>query len=116
MRYENNINEIINRLNSLADNIGNEIGITETANVQSNTPVDSGTLRRSINYNSSKEDSNIKIEIGVDGSLVNSKNGQLVKYYAMKVEYENTSYLRDTIKGDENLIKEIIISNLRELG
>ena len=79
----------------------NEIGITEVASIQSNTPVKTGNLRRSINY----------LRPTIDRHIVKTSIGSNV-IYAAKVEFENKSYLRATLKADTKEIEGIIIKCL----
>ena len=79
----------------------NEIGITEVASIQSNTPVKTGNLRRSIDYLKPTKDKHI-LKISMGSNVV----------YAAKVEFENKSYLRATLKNDSKEIEGIIIKRL----
>lgn len=115
MILENNIPDILANLDQIKEKIGKEIGVTEVANIQSNTPVLSGTLRRSISYNTKSNKEGLVITVGVDGSFINSNNGAKVEDYANKVEYEDKSYIRNTLKGDENLINSIILKHFKDI-
>ena len=79
----------------------NEIGITEVASIQSNTPVKTGNLRRSINYLKPTKDKHI-LKVSMGSNVI----------YAAKVEFENKSYLRATLKADTKEIEGIIIKRL----
>ena len=79
----------------------NEIGITEVASIQSNTPVKTGNLRRSINYLKPTKDNHI-LKVSMGSNVI----------YAAKVEFENKSYLRATLKADTKEIEGIIIKRL----
>ena len=90
-----------------------ELAVMEVGDIQVNTPVDSGTLRRSISSEVKKENDSVELIVGVDGSFVNNKNGSKVRDYAMKVEYEDKSYIRDTLKADKQQIIDVIARHLR---
>lgn len=113
---KNNTLKIMNIIKEALIEGGNEVGVIETANIQSNTPVDSGTLRRSIAYKVTNNNDTITITIGADGKLVNNKNGSRVEDYAIKVEYKDKSYIRDTLNSDvsniENIISQKILSKV----
>ena len=79
----------------------NEIGITEVASIQSNTPVKTGNLRRSINYLKPTKDKHI-LKVSMGSNVI----------YAAKVEFENKSYLRATLKANTKEIEGIIIKRL----
>lgn len=79
----------------------NEIGITEVASIQSNTPVKTGNLRRSINYLKPTKDKHI-LKVSMGSNVV----------YAAKVEFENKSYLRSTLKADTKEIEATLIKHL----
>ena len=79
----------------------NEIGITEVASIQSNTPVKTGNLRRSINYLKPTKDKHI-LKVSMGSNVI----------YAAKVEFENKSYLRASLKADTKEIEGIIIKRL----
>ena len=116
MSSVNNIPKIIERVKSQLKNASKEIAITEVANIQVNTPVDSGTLKKSISSEMEENKNQILVKLGVDGSFVNNKNGCKVDKYASKVEYENKSYIRDTLKGEEVNIKSIVNKHLTKVG
>lgn len=82
-------------------NAMSEILVTEVASVKSNTPVKTGNLRRSI--------TSTKPEL--ENNIVYGKVGTMV-IYAAKVEFENKSYLRATLKADTKEIEGIIIKCL----
>lgn len=96
-------------LKALRDS-ANEIKITETANIQVNTPVGDpkrkdetpGALRRSIvGHYRVKNEGILKVEIG----------SQLA--YAKKVEFQDKSYLISTFKDDEEDIQDIINKHIQ---
>ena len=116
MSSVNNIPKIIERVKSQLKNASKEIAITEVANIQANTPVDSGTLKKSISSETEENKNQILVKLGVDGSFVNPKSKAKVDEYANKVEYENKSYIRDTLKGEEINIKSIVNKHLSKVG
>ena len=114
MKYEEHFGEIIKDILNVVKKSGNNVGITETANVKANTLVDSGTLRKSINYKVEENKENITVRIGVDGSFINTKNKHKVGDYAAKVEFKDKSYLRSTLKADESLIINTFKKGIKE--
>ena len=82
-------------------NAMSEILVTEVASVKANTPVKTGNLRRSIT----------STEPELENNIVSGKVGTMV-IYAAKVEFENKSYLRATLKADTKEIEGIIIKRL----
>lgn len=104
-RLEDNSKEKLASIEQALLEALNEIGITEVASIQSNTPVKTGNLRRSINYLKPTKDRHIlKIFMGSD------------VVYATKVEFENKSYLRATLKADTKEIQNVLIKHLRSVN
>lgn len=100
-RLEDNSKEKLDSIEQALLEALNEVGITEVASIQSNTPVKTGNLRRSINYLKPTKDKHI-LKISMGSNVV----------YAAKVEFENKSYLRATLKADTKEIEGIIIKRL----
>lgn len=100
-RLEDNSKEKLDSIEQALLEALNEVGITEVASIQSNTPVKTGNLRRSINYLSPTKDKHI-LKVSMGSNVV----------YAAKVEFENKSYLRATLKADTKEIEGIIIKRL----
>lgn len=100
-RLEDNSKEKLDSIEQALLEALNEVGITEVASIQSNTPVKTGNLRRSINYLKPTKDKHI-LKISIGSNVV----------YAAKVEFENKSYLRATLKADTKEIEGIIIKRL----
>lgn len=100
-RLEDNSKEKFSSIEQALLEALNEIGITEVASIQSNTPVKTGNLRRSINYLRPVADNHI-VRLSIGSNVV----------YATKVEFENKSYLRATLKADTKEIEGIIIKRL----
>ena len=100
-RLEDNSKEKLTSIEQALLEALNEIGITEVASIQSNTPVKTGNLRRSINYLKPTKDKHI-LKVSMGSNVV----------YAAKVEFENKSYLRATLKADTKEIEGIIIKRL----
>lgn len=100
-RLEDNSKEKLDSIEQALLEALNEIGITEVASIQSNTPVKTGNLRRSINYLKPTKDKHI-LKVSIGSNVV----------YAAKVEFENKSYLRATLKADTKEIEGIIIKRL----
>lgn len=101
MKYTNNIKKITQEIINAVDNAGEEIGITELANMQSNTPVKTGALKRSLSFKRYKESKGVKIEWG--SNLI----------YSAKVEYENKSYLRATLRAGQEEMIDILKKHLK---
>lgn len=116
MSSVNNLPKIISNVKSKLKDAAKEIEITEVANIQANTPVDTGTLKKSIAGDIKNNKDNLIVTLGVDGSFVNPYNKTRVEEYAVKVEYENKSYIRDTLKGEEVNIKSIVNKHLSKVG
>lgn len=104
MKKINNIRKIMQRLENTLDDATSEIGVTITACIQNNTPVKTGNLKRSIAFAKAKEGKTYNIRFGSD------------LFYATKVEFENKSYLRYTLRNEEGQIKEILLKNLKKVG
>lgn len=100
-RLEDNSKEKLDSIEQALLEALNEVGITEVASIQSNTPVKTGNLRRSIDYLKPTKDKHI-LKVSVGSNVV----------YAAKVEFENKSYLRATLKADTKEIEGIIIKRL----
>lgn len=110
---ENNIEQTKRKLmNALGDAL-DELAVMEVGDIQVNTPVDSGTLKRSISSEVIKKNDGGELILGVDGSFTNNKNGSKVEDYAMKVEFSDKSYIRDTMKADKEQIINTITTHLR---
>ncbi|SCI99999.1 Uncharacterised protein [uncultured Clostridium sp.] len=83
-----------------------EIGITGTAELQSNAPVRNGTLRRSITFKKANSESKYSITFG--SSLD----------YATYTEFRNKSkgWMRNTMNGLSTDARDIIIKHLGKVG
>lgn len=103
--------DILNKLKEVIE----EINVEEIANIQVNTPVMTGTLKRSITGEVESNKDKTTLTLGADGTLVNNRNGAKVKDYAMKVEYEDKSYLRNTLNNDKTRIIEKIEKKISEV-
>lgn len=101
-KVKNNFEEFKKQFLNSLDNAGKEIFITELAEIQSNTPVKTGALKRSITGYKKRTDGIIKIRWG-------SKLP-----YARKVEFKDKSYIRSTLKRDESNIRDILYNHLKE--
>ena len=110
---DNNIEQTKRKLMNALEEAIEELAVMETGNIQVNTPVDSGTLRRSISSEVVKKNDGGELILGVDGSFTNNKNGSKVEDYAMKVEFSDKSYIRDTMKADKEQIINTITTHLR---
>lgn len=100
MSYKSNIPRIKNSIMEALEDASQEIGVTELANMQSVTPVKTGTLKRSLSFVKAKEDKIYSIAWG--SSIV----------YAPKVEFENKSYLRSTLRSGTKEMEDILRKHL----
>lgn len=103
MKKVNNLKKVMDKYKDAVKEASEEISITELANIKSNTPVLSGDLKKSIGTSVEGDGSKTEIIWGTD--LI----------YASKVEFENTSYLRDTLRENQNQIVEILKKHLKEI-
>ena len=111
----NNIEELEEKLINAINDALEELAVTEVGNIQVNTPVNSGTLKRSIASEVNKGNNEIELILGADGSFTNNKNGSQVEDSAMKAEFSDKSYIRDTLKADKEQIINTIATHLRGL-
>lgn len=100
MSYKSNIPRLKQSIMSALESASQEIGVTELANMQSVTPVKTGTLKRSLTFVKAKEGEIYSITFG--SSLI----------YAPKVEFENKSYLRATLRSGQSEMMEILKKHL----
>ncbi|WP_195954411.1 HK97 gp10 family phage protein [Clostridium tertium] len=103
MKKRNNIKKTMNKYKDLIADASKEISITELANIQANTPVKTGNLKKSIGTEIQGEGSKTTIVWG--SNLI----------YAPKVEFENTSYLRQTLRDNHEEVVEIIKKHLKKI-
>lgn len=113
MSSNNNIEELEEKLVNAINDALDELAVMEVGDIMANTPVDSGTLRRSISSEVVKKNDGGELILGADGSFINNKNGSKVEDYAMKVEFSDKSYIRDTLKADKQQIINTITTHLR---
>lgn len=100
MSYKSNIPRIKNSILEALEDASQEIGVTELANMQSTVPVKTGTLKRSLTFNKAKSDKTYFITWG--SNIV----------YSAKVEFENKSYLRTTLRSGASEMEEILKKHL----
>lgn len=103
MRKTNNLKKVMDRYKDVIKEASEEISITELVNIQANTPVKTGDLKKSIG--TSIEGDGSKTEIVWGSDLI----------YATKVEFENTSYLRDTLRENHDQVVEILKKHLKKI-
>ncbi|MGL4848506.1 MAG: HK97 gp10 family phage protein [Clostridium sp.] len=96
MKIINNVDEFEKKFMEALKSASKEICITELADIQSNTPVLTGDLKRSITGKSKVKNNLVKIEWG----------SKLV--YARKVEFKDKSYIRSTLTRDLDKIGKIL--------
>ena len=80
-----------------------EINVTMLANMQGECPVKTGTLKRSLTF-AQPIASGTKLTLRWGSSII----------YAAKVEFENKSYIRTTLRKGEKEIVEIFKKYLQE--
>ncbi|RKI45768.1 HK97 gp10 family phage protein [Clostridium paraputrificum] len=100
MSYKSNIPKIKIQIDEVTEDALDEIGGTLLANMQSITPVKTGTLKRSLTFKKAKSDKTCSITWGSNIA------------YAAKVEFENKSFLRSTLRGCESEVIDIIKRHL----
>ncbi len=104
MKKVNNLKKVMDKYKDVVKEASEEISITELANIKSNTPVgETGNLKKSIGTAIEGDGSETEIVWGSD--LI----------YAPKVEFENTSYLRDTLRENHDQVVEILKNHLKEI-
>ncbi|MGL4572753.1 MAG: HK97 gp10 family phage protein [Clostridium sp.] len=101
IEVENNFEEYLKNIIKITNEAANEIKITELAEMQSNTPVKTGALRLSETAHTEIVSNGIKVTWG--SPLI----------YAKKVEFEDKSYIRSTLKRDIQRIGNILRKNLK---
>lgn len=100
MSYKSNIPRIKNSIMEVLEDASQEIGVTELANMQSTVLVKTGTLKGSLTFNKAKNDKTYSITWG--SNIV----------YAAKVEFENKSYLRSTLRSGTKEMEYILRKHL----
>lgn len=106
IRVENNCKRYMNMIeNAVRNEIADEIGVTGVAEIQSNTPVDKGILKKSITFKKLKAGDKYRITFG---SKV---------IYAPIVEFKGKSkgFFRDSLKSIEDEAISIILEHLKEI-
>lgn len=101
-RVENHFEDYIKKLIGATAAAATEIKVTELAEMQSNTPVKTGALKRSETAITKVDATGLKITWG--SSLV----------YAKKVEFKDKSYIRSTLKREIVNINRILNKHLKE--
>lgn len=102
IHIENHFEEYIKKLVTATAAAATEIKTTELAEMQSNTPVKTGALKRSETAITKVDDSGLKITWG--SPLV----------YAKKVEFKDKSYIRSTLKREIGNVNRILNKHLKE--
>lgn len=102
MSYKSNIPRIKNSILEALEDASQEIGVTELANMQSVVPVLTGNLRRNLTFEKAKEGEIYSITWGAPESVP----------YAAKVEFENKSYLRSTLRSGTKEMEDILRKHL----
>lgn len=102
----NNINKIIKNLQKGVENSLEQIGVTGVANIQSNTPVKDGHLKRSMTFKKAIKGKKYKVTFGsaLDYSII-------VEFKPSRVQ----GFFRKTLVGFKGEAKEIIERNISRL-
>ena len=96
IKITNNIQKIIKTLKAKGEDYSNELGVTGVAKIQSNTPVDTGTLKRSITFKAAKKGTKYSITYGtsVDYSIyVEFKGKSQVVFFEALFRHQETKTL-----------------------
>lgn len=103
---QSNIEIIKKQIFKVCDDTMNEISVTGVAELQSNSPVKEGVLRRSLTFK--RADTSIKYKITF-GSAID---------YATYTEFRNKSkgWMRNTMNGLSTNAKDILIKHLGKVG
>lgn len=102
----NNIKKIIKNLQKGVENSLEQVGVSGVANIQSNTPVDSGELKRSITFKKAIKGKKYKVTFGsaLDYSII-------VEFKPSRVQ----GFFRNTLANFKGEAKEIIERNISRL-
>lgn len=108
INYKNNSNQVIASIIQAVANAGQEIGITLTADVQSNTPVNTGKLEKSYTFNKDVKPLGVRVTVGT--SII----------YAPFVEFKPSNsggrpHLVSTLRADKPKVIEIFKKHLRRV-
>lgn len=105
VRKVNNIKTVIKNLQKGVENSLEQVGVAGVANIQSNTPVATGTLKR--NWSFKKANSNKKYSITFGNPID----------YSIYVEFKGKSqgFLRNTLADFKEETKAIIESHISRL-
>lgn len=101
-----NIDKIKKQISEVVEDATNEIGINGTAELQSNSPVRYGFLRRSITFKKANSESKYKITFGS------------AMEYAPYTEFRGKSkgWMKGTMRGLSSEAIEILKKHLRKVG
>ena len=102
----NNIKKIIKNLQKGVENSLEQVGVSGVANIQSNTPVDSGELKRIITFKKAIKGKKYKVTFGsaLDYSII-------VEFKPSRVQ----GFFRNTLANFKGEAKEIIERNISRL-
>lgn len=106
VRKVNNIKTVIKNLQKGVENSLEQVGVSGVANIQSNTPVDTGALKRSITFKKAIKGKKYKVTFG---SALN---------YSIIVEFKSSriqGFFRNTLAEFKDEAKEIIERNISRL-
>ncbi len=106
VRKVNNIKTVIKNLQKGVENSLEQVGVSGVANIQSNTPVDTGALKRSITFKKAIKGKKYKVTFG---SALN---------YSIIVEFKPSriqGFFRNTLAEFKDEAKEIIERNISRL-
>ena len=106
VRKVNNIKTIIKNLQKGVENSLEQVGVAGVANIQSNTPVDSGALKRSMTFKKATQGKKYKVVFGsaLDYSII-------VEFKPSKVQ----GFFRNSLSDFRGEAKQIIERNISRL-
>ena len=102
----NNIKKIIKEMQKGVENSLEQVGVTGVANIQSNTPVDSGSLKRSMTFKKATQGKKYKVTFGsaLDYSII-------VEFKPSRVQ----GFFRSALSDFRTEAKKIIERNISQL-
>lgn len=100
-QFNFNAKAIFSSLKDKVDEWQDKVGVQEVAEVQANTPVLTGDLKRSITFK--KINTSTKFTLKIGSALI----------YSAKVEYKNKSYIRSTLNRDVGELKTSLLETIR---
>lgn len=108
MKIINNCSQTANEIEKAIERALKEIGIGGTSNLQANTPVQTGNLRRSLTFKEAKRDKCYSILFG--SSL------DYAPYTTLRPNISTHGWFQNTIRDYSNDAIDIISRHLKEVG